>query len=107
MRRPARALPHGPANVGTLTITTTYSPGEEIHRATSPSVPRTVQSIQLYYEDHGSGQPVVLIHGYPLDELWEKQTAVLLEAGKRVITYDRRCLESQTGRPAAMITTPT
>jgi len=47
--------------------------------------------IQLYYEDHGSGQPVVLIHGYPLDgSSWEKQTAVLLEAGKRVITYDRR-----------------
>jgi non-heme chloroperoxidase len=47
--------------------------------------------IQLYYEDHGSGQPVVLIHGYPFDESsWEKQTAVLLEAGKRVITYDRR-----------------
>jgi non-heme chloroperoxidase len=47
--------------------------------------------IELYYEDHGSGQPVVLIHGYPLDESsWEKQTAVLLEAGKRVITYDRR-----------------
>jgi non-heme chloroperoxidase len=47
--------------------------------------------IELYYEDHGSGQPVVLIHGYPLDSTsWEKQTAVLLEAGKRVITYDRR-----------------
>jgi non-heme chloroperoxidase len=47
--------------------------------------------IELYYEDHGSGQPVVLIHGYPLDGTsWEKQTAVLLEAGKRVITYDRR-----------------
>ena len=47
--------------------------------------------IELYYEDHGSGQPVVLIHGYPLDgSSWEKQTAVLLEAGYRVITYDRR-----------------
>jgi non-heme chloroperoxidase len=47
--------------------------------------------IELYYEDHGSGQPVVLIHGYPLDgSSWEKQIAVLLEAGKRVITYDRR-----------------
>ena len=46
---------------------------------------------EIYYEDHGSGQPVVLIHGYPLDSSsWEKQTAVLLEAGKRVITYDRR-----------------
>jgi non-heme chloroperoxidase len=47
--------------------------------------------IQLYYEDHGSGQPVVLIHGYPLDgSSWEKQTAALLDAGYRVITYDRR-----------------
>ena len=47
--------------------------------------------IELYYEDHGSGQPVVLIHGYPLDgSSWEKQTHALLEAGYRVITYDRR-----------------
>ncbi|MFK0007972.1 alpha/beta fold hydrolase [Paenarthrobacter sp. NPDC090520] len=47
--------------------------------------------IELYYEDHGSGQAVVLIHGYPLDgSSWEKQTAALLEAGYRVITYDRR-----------------
>lgn len=47
--------------------------------------------IELYYEDHGAGQPVVLIHGYPLDgSSWEKQTAALLEAGHRVITYDRR-----------------
>ena len=48
-------------------------------------------STEIYYEDHGSGQPVVLIHGYPLDgHSWEKQLPVLLEAGKRVITYDRR-----------------
>jgi len=47
--------------------------------------------IDLYYEDHGTGQPVVLIHGYPLSGAsWEKQTAVLLAAGYRVITYDRR-----------------
>lgn len=47
--------------------------------------------IELYYEDHGSGQPVVLIHGYPLDGgSWEKQTAALLKSGYRVITYDRR-----------------
>lgn len=47
--------------------------------------------IELYYEDHGTGQPVVLIHGYPLDgHSWEKQVPVLLEAGHRVITYDRR-----------------
>jgi non-heme chloroperoxidase len=48
-------------------------------------------NIELYYEDHGSGQPVVLIHGYPLSGTsWEKQVPVLLEAGYRVITYDRR-----------------
>jgi non-heme chloroperoxidase len=47
--------------------------------------------IDLYYEDHGTGQPVVLIHGYPLSGAsWEKQVAVLLSAGHRVITYDRR-----------------
>ena len=47
--------------------------------------------IELYYEDHGSGQPVVLIHGYPLNgRSWEKQTAALLTAGYRVISYDRR-----------------
>jgi non-heme chloroperoxidase len=47
--------------------------------------------IELYYEDHGSGQPVVLIHGYPLSGTsWEKQLPVLLEAGYRVIIYDRR-----------------
>ena len=47
--------------------------------------------IQLHYEDHGSGGPVVLIHGYPLSGAsWEKQVPVLLEAGQRVITYDRR-----------------
>lgn len=47
--------------------------------------------IEIYYEDHGTGQPVVLIHGYPLNGAsWEKQTRELLAAGHRVITYDRR-----------------
>ena len=47
--------------------------------------------IALFYEDHGTGAPVVLIHGYPLDgRSWEKQEAALLDAGYRVITYDRR-----------------
>jgi len=47
--------------------------------------------IDLYYEDQGSGQPVVLIHGYPLNgHSWEKQTRELLASGYRVITYDRR-----------------
>ncbi len=48
-------------------------------------------SIDLYYEDHGSGKPVVLIHGWPLSgRSWEKQLPALLEAGYRVVTYDRR-----------------
>ena len=48
-------------------------------------------SIDLYYEDHGSGKPVVLIHGYPLSGAsWEKQVPELLDAGFRVVTYDRR-----------------
>jgi non-heme chloroperoxidase len=47
--------------------------------------------VELYYEDHGSGDPVVLIHGYPLSGAsWEKQVSALLSAGHRVITYDRR-----------------
>ena len=48
-------------------------------------------NIELYYEDHGTGKPVVLIHGWPLSgRSWEKQVPVLLAAGYRVITYDRR-----------------
>lgn len=47
--------------------------------------------VELYYEDQGAGQPVVLIHGYPLNgHSWERQTRELLSAGYRVITYDRR-----------------
>ena len=48
-------------------------------------------NINLYYEDHGSGKPVVLIHGWPLSGAsWEKQVPPLVAAGFRVITYDRR-----------------
>jgi non-heme chloroperoxidase len=48
-------------------------------------------NIDLYYEDHGSGNPVILVHGWPLSgAAWEKQVPMLLEAGHRVITYDRR-----------------
>ncbi len=48
-------------------------------------------NIDLYYEDYGAGKPVVLIHGYPLSgRAWEKQIPILLDAGYRVITYDRR-----------------
>jgi non-heme chloroperoxidase len=49
------------------------------------------QDVILHFDDHGSGRPVVLIHGYPLDgRSWEKQERLLLDAGYRVITYDRR-----------------
>jgi non-heme chloroperoxidase len=48
-------------------------------------------AVELYYEDHGAGPPIVLIHGFPLScQAWEKQTAALLDAGHRVIGYDRR-----------------
>jgi non-heme chloroperoxidase len=47
--------------------------------------------IEIHYEDHGSGQPVILIHGYPLNgNSWERQERELLAAGFRVISYDRR-----------------
>src|ERR1700750_860333 len=48
-------------------------------------------AIRIYYEDHGTGSPVVLVHGYALNgHSWEKQEAGLLAAGHRVIPYDRR-----------------
>ena len=57
-------------------------------------------NIDLYYEDHGSGKTVVLIHGWPLSGAsWEKQIAALLEAGHRVITYDRRGF-GRSGQPS-------
>jgi non-heme chloroperoxidase len=57
--------------------------------------------IDLYYEDHGMGKPVVLIHGYPLSGAsWEKQVTVLLAAGFRVITYDRRGF-GQSSKPTS------
>lgn len=56
--------------------------------------------IELYYEDHGSGKPVVLSHGWPLNGAsWEKQVAALLAAGYRVITYDRRGF-GQSSKPS-------
>ena len=58
-------------------------------------------NIDLYYEDQGSGKPVLLIHGWPLSGAsWEKQVSALLAAGYRVITYDRRGF-GNSGRPAS------
>jgi len=58
-------------------------------------------AIRVYYEDHGSGSPVVLVHGYALNgHSWEKQETALLAAGHRVITYDRRGFGASS-RPAA------
>ncbi len=58
-------------------------------------------SIDLYYEDHGTGKAVVLIHGWPLSGgSWEKQVAALLAAGHRVITYDRRGF-GQSSKPSS------
>jgi non-heme chloroperoxidase len=63
----------------------------EVIMATIPVGEENSTEIRIHYEDLGSGQPVVLIHGFPLSgRSWEQQTSVLLEAGYRVITYDRR-----------------
>jgi non-heme chloroperoxidase len=56
--------------------------------------------IDLYYEDNGTGRPVVLLHGWPLDSRsWEPQLPALVQAGHRVITYDRRG-SGRSSRPA-------
>ena len=68
------------------TTAPTHATGSHLTVGTENSTP-----IEIYYRDHGSGRPVVLIHGYPLNgESWERQERVLLAAGYRVITYDRR-----------------
>ena len=60
--------------------------------------------IELHFEDHGQGPPVVLIHGWPLDsQSWEPQVHALLQAGHRVITYDRRGF-GRSSRPSTATT---
>jgi len=78
------ALPWTPAAAEPTTVQGTGSSRIKVGQENSTP-------IELYYEDHGAGSPVVLIHGWPLSGAsWEKQTAALLAAGHRVITYDRR-----------------
>jgi len=56
-------------------------------------------TIDLYYEDHGAGRSVILVHGWPLSsKSWEKQVPVLLESGYRVVAYDRRGF-GNSGKP--------
>ena len=58
-------------------------------------------NIDLYYEDHGAGKPIILIHGWPLSGAsWEKQVPALLDSGHRVITYDRRGF-GQSSKPTS------
>src|SRR5262245_27395752 len=57
--------------------------------------------IEIHYEDHGAGQPMMLIHEYPLSgRAWDKQVPAPLEAGYRVLTYARRGF-GQSSKPAA------
>jgi len=61
------------------------------HLTVSRSTASSGTGVELHYEDHGTGAPVVLIHGWPLSgRSWEAQVPALVEAGHRVITYDRR-----------------
>ena len=59
----------------------------------------TKDSVEIYYRDWGTGRPVVLVHGWPLNgDMWEKQATFLAEHGLRVITYDRRGF-GRSGQP--------
>ena len=99
----------GAATVAAAAVAAPVAPSQE-PRPNSRSTPmgsnrirvgkENSTNIELYYEDHGSGSSVVLIHGWPLSGAsWEKQTAALLAAGHRVITYDRRGF-GRSSRPA-------
>src|SRR6185312_15717521 len=76
------------------------TPPEEALVATIPVGQENSTPIELYYEDHGDGPVVVLLHGWPVDSRsWEPQLHPLLQAGFRVVTYDRRGF-GRSSRPA-------
>jgi pimeloyl-ACP methyl ester carboxylesterase len=62
--------------------------------------------VELYFEDHGTGDPVVLIHGWPLSgRMWEAQVRPLVDAGHRVISYDGAASAGLRSRGTATTTT--
>ena len=64
-------------------------------------------AIEIHYEDHGSGRPIILIHGYPLNgNSWERQERDLLANGYRVITTTAAALAGRVNRPSDMTTIP-
>src|SRR5262245_10551548 len=99
---PTPRTPDTPRRVSPATASSRYDPRRSpIRRSLIRERERTVPyitggqansaPIEIHYEDHGTGRPVVLIHGFPLSgRAWERQERALLAAGYRVITYDRR-----------------
>ncbi len=103
MAAAAMALPLVASAAGTETAPSDKHTNGESRRKSMTHITvgqENSKPIELYYEDYGSGSPVVLIHGWPLNGAsWEKQTAALLAAGHRVITYDRRGF-GQSSKPS-------
>src|SRR3954454_1241166 len=93
IRERRRARPAGRQGIGPVVVTgATGRATRNRHAMPYITVGQENSSpITIHYEDVGSGQPGVLIHGFPLSgRSWEKQISALLDAGFRVITYDRR-----------------
>jgi non-heme chloroperoxidase len=89
--RPIEAAGGFQASTTTTDVISTSASKEEILMPYITVGKENSGNISLHYEDHGAGKPVILIHGWPLSGAsWEKQTFALLDAGYRVITYDRR-----------------